>query len=110
MAERASDSKPQQRVFSVPGRDGSDESDNCVELEKRDGRRGIVEIHFPRFDRRGYFGRDRIRVDLEPDLERCGRTDGFLHDFVHSCSVRPELLVAEGVEAKDSLTGRQGLR
>jgi hypothetical protein len=48
-------------------------------------------------------GGQRVRVHFEPDLERGRRIYILLDDFVQTKLVGPDLFVAEGVEAEDTL-------
>jgi hypothetical protein len=66
-----------------------------VHLEQ--GHRGgrALQVHRAQDTRRQDIG-----IDFEPDLERGGRVDGLLHNFVQAERVRPEGLIAERVEAK----------
>jgi hypothetical protein len=69
-----------------------------IELEERDRRLRIVEVHCGEDARR-----ESVRVDLESHAESRQRAHARLDDFMHSKRVGPELFIAERVEAEDLL-------
>ena len=93
VAERAGDAESRDVVVGVHG---GLEAHDGVHLEQRHRRRRALEI-----DLVEDAGGQRLGVDLEPDLERRRRIDALLDDFVQPELVGPDLLVAEGIEAKD---------
>ena len=95
MTERAGDAKPRDVIVRVHG--GLDAHDG-IHLEQRDRRRRALEIDL--FEDPGG---QHVRVDFEPDLERGRRVHALLDDLVQTERVGPDLLVAEGIEAKDAL-------
>ena len=95
MTERAGDAKPRDVIVRVHG---GLEAHDGIHLEQRDRRRRALEIDLLEDARRQH-----VRVHFEPDLERGRRIDVLLDDLVQAELVGPELLVTEGVEAKDAL-------
>ena len=74
--------------------------DDSVEPQELDGHGGVAQIDLPCPQRRDDLRRQRLDVDLESNRERGGRGNR-RDDFVHPQHVGPQLLVAEGVVAKD---------
>src|SRR5262249_61710653 len=70
---------------------------------ERHGRGRTSEIDLPGFDRLRDLRRNRVGVDLQPNLERETGADRALDDLLHLGRVGPELLIAERVEAEDAL-------
>ena len=110
MTERAGDTQPRQVVLAIDSSHRALEADYGVQLEQSYGRGGIVEIYLAGLYRRCDLWRNGVSIDLEPDREGGRGADGFLNDFVHPGSVRPKLLVAEGIEAEHLAPGCQVLR
>ena len=95
VTERAGDAEPRDVIVRVHG---GLEADDGVHLEQRHRRRRALEIDLLEDP-----GGQRVRVHLEPDLERRRRVHALLDDLVQAERVGPELLVAEGLEAEDLL-------
>src|SRR4029450_857547 len=96
MAERASDAKPRDAVVRVHC---GPETHNGIHLQQRDRRRWTLEIDFLEDS-----GRERVRVHLEPNFECRCRVYAFLHHFMQTELVSPDLLVAKGIESEDLLS------
>ena len=95
MTERAGHSDACQVIVGV---NGCLEADDRIHLQQRDGRRRALEIDLVEEP-----GRQDVRVDFQPDLERGRRIHALLDHLMQPQLVGPHHFVAEGVEAKHPL-------
>ncbi len=103
MAQSTRDAHAGEHVLAADGLDGTLHPHDGIELEKRDGGRGIRQADRPVGDTLDDLGWKRVDVDLEPDPEGSRRIHRGRDDLVETESVGPERLVAEGVEPEDFL-------
>src|SRR5689334_3896675 len=96
MAQRAGNADVRERVLPVDVFDGPFQSDDCVQLEQRDGGCGGVEVGALEQTRW-----QRVSIHLESDAQRRGRTHRRADHFMHAKGVGPERLVTERIESED---------
>jgi hypothetical protein len=102
VAEGASRADPNKGVAAFCSRfDGALQSHNGIQLEKRYRGCRISQADRAALDTLYYLRRQRVGIDFETHLQRCGWIYGRLNDFVHPEGVGPERFVPIGVEAED---------
>ena len=98
--QRARDAHAGERPAAI---DLANHSDYCAQLKQRDGRSGIVQVDLAGGERVLHGLRQRVGVHLESHGECGRRAHAGANDLVNPERIRPECLVAEGVEAEDRL-------
>src|SRR5262245_54910008 len=83
-------------------RDLSPDADAGVQIEQPERDRWIVDVELPGRERPDDGARQCVRVDLQADRQRRGGRDCG-DRFMEPERIRPELLIAERIEAEDLL-------
>ncbi len=88
--------------------DGPFDADHRVQAQQFDRHRRVREIDLPGSQRLDDRQGQRLHIDLQANRQRGDGIDRG-DDLVHPQNVRPQLLVAEGIEAEDRLSVAQRL-
>jgi hypothetical protein len=99
VAERAGDADTRELTQVI---DRSLNADDGIQPQEFDGHRGVGQVDLSGLQRGDDFLRQGLDVHLEPYGQRRRRRD-CRHDVVHLQHVGSQLLVTEGVVAKDRL-------